>query len=141
MLRADGAKIPARVLTKYIQEAKAKFLHVFGFKLVECSSKDTIAEVASSQDAASQNKPDMFILINALQSPSDPPPRGEGGAAPDNVEDPVAATSRLLAAPLGANRSDTPDLPADFHLAMVIMAIIALERYSHHERLLCHGQH
>ena len=127
ILRANGAKVSASVTSKYIQETKRKLLHVYGFDMIECNSKDAVADVALSQDALPQNKPDMFLLINALRR-QPPRPRGEGGAgaADDDSEDcPVAATSRLLATPLSTGPAP---VPVDFHLAMIVMSVIALER-------------
>jgi hypothetical protein len=130
LLRANGAKVPPAVIARYIEEAKRKIRDIFGFDVVECNIKDVTPGVAQSQDPrdGQQAKADAFILINALPPPV-PAPRGEGGAAVDEP-DPVAAISSLLAEPLpgSAELHLAATAPTDFHLAMIVMGIIALER-------------
>ncbi len=129
--RANGAKCSAAAIARYVEETKRKLLHVYGFKMVECNAKDSIADVALSQDLSSQGRPDMFLLLNALSVPKPVRPRGEGGAggaaaAADDDDDRVGvATSRLLAMPLSVPPAPAP---VDFHLAMLVMSIVVLER-------------
>ena len=98
--------------------------------MVECNAKDSIADVALSQDLSSQGRPDMFLLLNALSVPKPVRPRGEGGAggaaAADDDDDRVGvATSRLLATQLSVPPAPAP---VDFHLALLVMSIVVLER-------------
>jgi hypothetical protein len=129
LLRANKAKVSPAVVAKYIDEAKRKIRTVFGFEVIECNTKDVVPGTAQSQESRDgQPKPDAFLLINVLR-PGAVAPQGEGGAAFDEP-DPVAATSRVLAAPLPASTELRPvaAAPTDFHLAMIVMGIIALER-------------
>ncbi len=120
----------AAVIAKYTDEAKRRIRNVFGFDMVECNTRDVVPGIVQSQESRDgpQTKADAFLLINELRSRV-AAPQGEGGAAIDEP-DPVAATSRMLAAPLPGSAELRPaaTAPTDFHLAMIVMGIIALER-------------
>ncbi len=121
--RSGGAAKKGLPIDKVIAEARLKFQHVFGFDLKEVTT-DAISDDVSMSQSQSQRQAvqKAYLLINILKTPA------EEGEAEGGDESPETKAKRQRAK-LMALSSPSNSSP-HFNLAMVLMAVIALKRYS-----------
>jgi hypothetical protein len=142
MLARDSDKLPAKrsdisdlfkrtsvgshakpPIDRIIAEAQKKFRHVFGFDLREETTDNISDDVGmSSQAQSKQVAQKVYLLTNVLKMPAE-----EGGQeVPAEEKEFKVSSDRAQMLSLGAPSNPSPH----FELAMAVMAVIALKRYS-----------